>query len=431
MKRVTLVFPGQGSQYIGMGHDLYKKYDVARKTFEEANDVLGFDLKKMCFEGDMNELTETKNTQPALLTTSVAAFRVYMKEYGMPPEFMMGHSIGEFSALTCSEVIKFADALKIVRQRGIFMQEAVVPGVGEMTAISGININLIKEECEKICNDIEKVGIACYNSPNQIVISGNTLAVKKVGEKFIRMGANVTPLKVSAPFHSMLMQTASDKFEEELMKYTYSESLWPVVSNLTAEPYMNKAQVIKNLTLQMIHPVRWYESMNYIQDKGAEIVLELGPKTVLKNLVKNNFKGIKAYSFDENEDRKALGNEIGTIEKISKELKMKILSKCMASAVCICNRNWNNEEYCRGVVEPYNKIKKLYEELEASGKEPTIDNIKEALHMLKSVFTTKKAPLEEKKERINRLVKETGDKHLFEYWMDIEHDEKSAIDMVV
>ncbi len=302
MKKIALLFPGQGSQYIGMGKKLNDNFKCAKEVYEEANDAIGFDLRGLCFEGDMEELTKTENTQPAIMTASVAAFRVYQEEIGVEPLFMAGHSLGELSALTCSGAINFSNAIKLVRQRGRFMQEAVPVGIGGMSAISGADTVDIEDECKKVSEDGNIVVISNYNSPDQIVISGNKAAVEGAGEKLKERGAKVIPLKVSAPFHSPLMKPAADKFGEELMKYSYNDPRFPVISNVTALPYDGAHSIRENLTMQITSPVQWIRSMKYLESCGVEMLIELGPKKVLKNLAAKIIPGRDAYSYDYDQD---------------------------------------------------------------------------------------------------------------------------------
>jgi [acyl-carrier-protein] S-malonyltransferase len=413
VNKTALLFPGQGSQYVGMGKSICEKFPVAKQTFEEANDALGFDLQKLCFEGDINELTKTENTQPAILTSSVAAFKVYMQEIGIVPEYTAGHSLGEFSALCCAGAIGFYDAVRIVRNRGKFMQEAVAVGVGSMAAISGIDQSIIEDECSKISNDGHIVVISNYNSPDQIVISGHINAVSSAGEKLKAMGARVTPLKVSAPFHSPLMKPAADRLKEELLKYAFNDLKWNVISNVTANPYPNQDKIIEYLSMQIVQPVRWQASMEYLQKQKDLLAIEMGPRTVLKNLMSKNAPNIKTISFDSENDLQAVRTQLSQIEQKVLDNTMAVLTKCIAITVCTKNRNWDNDEYQKGVVEPYRQIQSMKDTLEKEGRQPTTIEAMDALEKLRLIFITKRTPIEEQVERFNQIFDETGLKGLF------------------
>lgn len=416
MEKLAILFPGQGSQYVGMGKEFYGKYPAVQKIFNEANDILSFDLARLCFEGSMEELTQTENAQPAILTVSVALFEICRQEIGINPQFMVGHSLGEITALTCAGAIRFSDAVKLVRQRGLLMRESINQGEGAMAAVAGAGLAVVQAECAKLNTGGQVLVISNDNSPDQVVISGHKPLVEEVSKILKNNGARVVPLKVSAPFHSPLMQPAAEQFMTELRKYDYQPLKWPVISNVTAMPYPDSSQIVSLLTEQMTHAVRWREAMAYLQNQGIGMVVEVGPQTVLRNLMKSNAPQIKAFSYDKTEDVQALKSTI-TVQPTGNvkpgDFQHTVVTKCIQIAVCTKNHNWDNDEYQKGVVEPYRRIQKMQEELGKTNQPPTVEQMKEALEMLRSVFVTKKAPREEQIERFNEVFETTGTGHLF------------------
>ncbi len=416
MIKTAILFPGQGSQCVGMGSTLYQRSSIARQTFEEANDVLGFDIKGLCFEGNIEELTETQNAQPAILTVSIAAFRTYMQEIGLEPAYLAGHSLGEISALVASDAISFSDGLKIIRKRGYLMKEAGVKAPGTMAAVSGVSQEALQEICRKASQDGKIVVLSNINSKDQIVISGHKETVEKTCDLLVSEGGTATFLKVSAAFHSPLMNQASSDFSEELVKYNYNPMKRTVISNVTALPYESEREIISKLKLQIISPVMWKQSMEYLRDKGVEVAVEMQPKTILKNLMRKNAPEIKTYSFDRNDDVQSLKEFIllKNKEKNNKTSnKSTVVERCLSIAVCTRNQNWDDEEYTAGVIVPYKQIQSMKEKIESENREPTYDEMMSALNMLKSVFKTKKVPSIEQTERFEQIFKETGTAELF------------------
>ncbi|MDQ4122589.1 MAG: ACP S-malonyltransferase [Acidobacteriota bacterium] len=284
--KIAYVFPGQGSQVAGMGKDLYDNFPTARRVFEEADDTLGFPISQMCFAGTAEELALTENTQPAILTVSVAAFRA-MKSEGFPlPDYVAGHSLGEYSALVSAGAINFADAVRIVRLRGRFMQEAVPVGVGAMAAILGADLQTVEQACAEAAEN-QICSAANINSPTQIVIAGHAEAVDRAGELLKNRGAKkAIKLNVSAPFHSALMQPAQDRLSVELEKTRFFDLTAPCITNIEAKEN-DEAERAKDLLIrQVAAPVKWWQSIEYLKSRGVMKYVEVGVGKVLGGLIR-------------------------------------------------------------------------------------------------------------------------------------------------
>ena len=303
---IAFVFPGQGSQYPGMGKELAENFPAARQVFEEANDALGFDLSALCYNGPEDKLKLTTNTQPAILTVSVAALKVVEQESGLRPSFLAGHSLGEFSALVAAGALAFADAVRTVRQRGAFMQEAVPVGVGAMAAILGLDAAELEAVCLEAAQG-EVVSPANFNSPGQVVIAGHATAVERAIELAKAKGAKrAMPLPVSAPFHCALMVPAGERLQEVLAGIAVGPLLAPVVTNVEAAPNSDAGRVKELLVAQVSAPVRWDESVQKMAELGVDRFIEIGPGKVLAGLIKRIAKGAAAQSVEDVAGLKAL-----------------------------------------------------------------------------------------------------------------------------
>jgi [acyl-carrier-protein] S-malonyltransferase len=310
MGKVAFMFPGQASQYPGMGKELAEKYPAARAVFDEADKALGFSISKMCFEGTEDELKLTANTQPAILTVSVAAFRV-LEEKGIAPDYVAGHSLGEYSALVAVGSLKFVDAVKLVRKRGMYMQEAVAAGQGAMAAIMGLSPAVVQDACKRAAEG-EVCSAANLNSPEQTVISGSAGAVKRAVEIASQSGAKrAVILPVSAPFHSALMMPAQEKLEKDLQTTTFADLQVPLVTNVDADTIRTGAEARGALVRQVSMTVRWEESMRMLLDEGVNTFVEVGPGRVLTGLMRQIERSVASLNV---EDEKSLA---GTLEKIT------------------------------------------------------------------------------------------------------------------
>jgi [acyl-carrier-protein] S-malonyltransferase len=306
MSEVAFIFPGQGSQHVGMGKELADNFKIARETFQEADETLGFSISSLCFNGPEEDLKLTSNTQPAILTASIAALRVLSSETGIHPVLLAGHSLGEYSSLTAANAMSFSDVVRTVRLRGKFMQEAVPAGEGAMAAILGLEADAVEDICRQAAQG-EVVSPANFNSSWQIVISGHAEAVSRAVELALERGAKkAIMLAVSAPFHCSLMKPAAEKLKEALQDIPVYDIHTPVISNADAQPYPSKGKIKDLLVKQVNHPVRWEESMREMVSENIKTVIEIGPGKVLTGLMRRITREVKTLNMENLEGLKEI-----------------------------------------------------------------------------------------------------------------------------
>lgn len=432
MRKIAFIFPGQGSQYRGMWENNCNSNKIVNNVFEEASDSIGIDLKKFCFETEIDELMQTKNAQPAIFTVSYAAFKMIMEE-GLCPSLMAGHSLGEITALTCAGAISFADAIKIVKARGEIMHKVSQKSSGIMAAVRGGNVENIRLLCDKYSRNGQIVNMSNYNSDTQIVISGNKEAVIAVGEELESNGGKYTQLKVSAPFHCPLMNDAVDEFREVLKSYNYHQFEYPVISNVSAELYKDPNEIIDTLSNHLVKQVLWKNIMDYFEESKIDTIIELGPKNILTKLIRKAKENINSFAYDNLEDsikiKEIIGectgktelirkkqDELNTVidESINKFIKISkeegninpnetAITMCLANAVSIPNKTYNIDKYQKMVIEPYKKVRRIQAVIEREERNPSVLEIKNAFDMLFSVFEAKETSIEEQEYRIKNI----------------------------
>lgn len=314
MTKIAFIFPGQGSQQVGMGQEFVQNSEESKAYYDQADKVLQFELSKLMLNGPAEELTLTYNAQPALLTTGVMVAKKLM-DAGIQPDYTAGHSLGEYGSLVISGAISFEDAVQIVHKRGLYMNEAVPAGQGAMAAILGLAAEPLKDVCDKVTNEGDPVQLANLNCPGQIVISGTKVGVEKACVAAKEAGAKrAIPLVVSGPFHSELMRGASEKLGEELTNVQLAYPQIPVVGNVWAQELKDVHSIQQELVEQVYSPVQWENSVKYMIEQGVSIFIECGPGKVLSGLVKKIDRSVKTYCvYDEasfNEVVEAIGGEL-------------------------------------------------------------------------------------------------------------------------
>jgi len=408
MKKLAILFSGQGSQYVGMGKGLFEQHQSVRDLFTEASDVLGLNMENLCFSESAEVLNSTENTQPAILLCSVAAWQVFQTQTGLIPGAMAGHSLGELSALVGAGALTLEDGLKLARARGLAMAKCGNDGKTGMSAVT----KLTREHLESVCNETDGFGdtfvVANFNSPRQQVLSGNVDALKALGDKLKAEGGGVIPLRVSGAFHSPYMQPASEAFAEVINSVALNAPTIPVIANVTAQPHGNADSIKQSLIAQITSPVLWQDTLNYLaQEVAIDTFVEAGPKDVLKKLATTTLPNVSAFALDKPEDEKAMNEALQTAIKARKE-RPTVLGKCMAVAVATRNTNFDNDAYQQGVVLPYQQLKDMHEKHSAAGTSANADEMITAVKLLQQIMLCKGSSEQEQKMRFRQVAEQTG-----------------------
>ncbi|MBD3918202.1 ACP S-malonyltransferase [Paenibacillus sp. PR3] len=310
MSQIAFVFPGQGAQAVGMGKDAFESFEGSRSVFEQADEALGFALTDIIFNGPDDALKQTANTQPALLTVSVALLEA-LKGRGLTPDYVAGHSLGEYSALVAAGVLSFSDAVRTVRARGEYMEQAVPGGTGAMAAVLGAERDALAALCSTVSADAGAVELANVNCPGQIVVSGTAAGVQAVVERGKEAGAKrVIPLEVSGPFHSSLMKPAAAKLADTLETVSFADASVPVIANVTAEPVTEGAAIRQLLIEQVYSPVLWEDSVQKLIALGVDTFVEIGSGNVLAGLIKKIDRNVKIISINSVQSLEAAVNPV-------------------------------------------------------------------------------------------------------------------------
>ena len=410
MKKYVVAFPGQGSQYSGMGKELYHQYTIAREIFDYASNVMAYDMPKLCFGDGVEQLSCMEKIQSAILTYSVAAYRVLMQQADCQPEFLIGHSLGEITALVCAGVIKFKDALKLTELRGQLMG-SYLGDLGVMIAVMGLEISEIQKICANISTTDYIVEIANYNSHEQIVLSGHKKAITCAIECIDDLGGRVFPLNTGNPFHCSLMKPVVSPLLEMLSTFEYSDFTLPVISNTTAKPYENKNSVKEILSEQIINSVRWLQTIEYMIQQDIFTVVELGPQSVLRNLLMTNEDNVQAYSFDDKNDRQAIREIIMYLCNglcRDNHTRIDLIQKCLSSFIAMRNYANDKNSYDKNIVSSYMQLNAMLKTIIDEKWEVSFEQIKEVLDSLLTAMHTKGIPQKEQHDRMKYILYSSG-----------------------
>ncbi|ETT65423.1 hypothetical protein C173_20386 [Paenibacillus sp. FSL R7-277] len=397
---ICLLFPGQGSPYKGMGSKLMSRFPSTKRVFEEASDILHRNVAQICLDEEMDLSQGTHLNQIAIYIMGVASFHAYMTETNAAPSFMAGHSLGEYTAITCSGGISYADGLRLIDARGRYMEEVAASRTGSMAAVMGVPLSTVNNLCHEHSEQGVFVSVANYNSKEQYVIAGHTEALSTAARALEREGASVVPLKVPAPFHTVLMATAAERFATDLLEIKWRPTKWPVISNVTAKPYQEPEDIRFSLLRQMTRPVQWEQIMAYLVQAGADLFVEMGPKDVLTKLIRKSSWNADAFSFDNDQDLAELKDKLASrlCKSVPSTRSAGFVERCMAVAVSTINDNWDTQAYSEGVIESYKKLVEIQGAIERENRTVTHDETDTCLMLLERILVTKGVSAEEQIE---------------------------------
>ncbi|MES2825086.1 MAG: ACP S-malonyltransferase [Pseudomonadota bacterium] len=406
MKNLAILFPGQGSQYIGMGKALFEQEQEVHTLFNTAAMILDIDVERLCFAGTAEELNSTENTQPLILLCSVAAWQSFQRRTGIIPAYFAGHSLGELSALTCAGALSIEDGLRLARARGLAMANAAQASETGMAAVTRISRAQLEQICQAQSGFGRELVIANFNSSTQHVISGSLAQLQMLEEPLRAADADFIKLRVSGAFHSPYMETAAQEFAELVNKVKWTAPTIPVISNVTAKPHQLES-ICKNLVRQITHPVMWQDNLQFLADEGCDVFIELGPKSVLKKLALNNLNDASAFAFDLPEDLEPAMKVLAPAIKALRE-RPSLSGKCLAVAVATRNTNWDNDSYQQGVIEPYQQLKRIHEEYSQQGVPLSKTLVGKIIALLRGIMICKGASSDEQLQRIAQIAEQTG-----------------------
>lgn len=398
MHKIAVIFPGQGSHFVGMYKNLYDNYEIVRQTIQEAEMVSGVNLTELCFQGPLHVLSKSENAHIAILAFGVAAFRVLISETGITPVFCAGHSLGEYTALVSSGAIEFSDALKLIQIRSDISKKVQKSVGGGMTIIDGIKSSVVEEVCKKQQSFGKKVYLSCYNSKSQTAISGTAEDVEET-ENLIRNGTGtITPLINSAPFHCPLMEEVSEKLKTVISKINFYEPRYPVLSNYTGVPYKGRNTYIRNLVNHLTNTVKWNNIMNYLEDRGVDRIVDLSAKNIFGNVLKDR-EQFQTTCFGMKEEREQF---FKLLEKTSAWDRTDFITKSIMAAISTPNQN--NELSMKN----YQTLLHIKNELMEGRLADTKELRNDIINTLKQLLEYKRVDEAEQLWWLKRIIDETA-----------------------
>lgn len=415
MKKVALLFPGSGSQYVGMGKYLYDNYKSAKDIFEEADHLLDYKLSEIILKGNIIKLNKVQNLLPAIYVVNYAYYNVFVNETCFTPYSMAGHSLGEYSALTAAKSISFQHGLKIVLYRSLLAQEIVSEYGGTMTILKKVNPEVIDKICKQYSTSDKKVSIACFNTDSQVLISGDDDLVKQIECYALKLNdkTEIINLATSPPYHSTLMKIVANKFKDYLLSFQWNKPSVQVISNVTALPYCSTEEIINNLVKQLYSPVQWEKTMQYLYNSQVDSFIEIGPQNILKNFTIDLYPGANAFAFDEKMDRSEVIRKYNTESIIQRELeeirqqRLKAISMCLTYSAT--TKNYTPEAiFPNNCLVLYNSIKERKKYLEKSGDNILDEDVRTAVDLMQQTFDYKNVPIEEQLQRKQQITERTG-----------------------
>lgn len=399
-KTLALIFPGGGTQYTGMGRSLYDQHEQVRRLYEEAGDILGYDIKKVCFEGDLQNLSEMDNAQPAIYLFGIASWFTWHDRYSLTPAFAAGHSQGEYAALAAAGVVAWQDGLRLIRKRGELLKKAGDLHDGGMMAVNKVDGATVEAACKNVRSGGGKAYVAVYNSPLQHVVSGTRPDLEKTAYGLKSTGAEVNILNINTPSHCALMNEVVAEFKETLDKLTFREPGFTIIGNVTAKA-LSTEEIPGRMLEHLTQPVRWQESMVHMQEAGVDWFIDMGPQAVLQNLNKYLPGQPAGYALDVEDEYKALETALQG-EMPDAEGFMK---KCLVLAVSTKNFNYDDESYQQEVVAPYRELVKIRQAVPHNYRDK--EKYRKAFDLIRTILTNKHIPADQVSTHLDELLHST------------------------